>query len=164
MFRISSFLDPNFGPYSLPPEERLEVIRKIKSKLSGHSVVATPSKKTSSLIQARTNFYKSYKEDAPDKVYDDVDKAIASFTQFLADNDYDNALEFWRIHETKWPKLASMARKYLGVQATSASVERMFNISGHIFSAKRRRTSVKLFELLVFLKLNEHFLNFTAKI
>ena len=160
---MSTFLDPNFGPFSFPPEERLEVIRKIKSKLSGHSVVATPSKKTYERIQARANFYKSYKEDAPDKVYDDVDTAIASFTQFLADTDYDDALEFWRVHETKWLNLASLARKYLGVQATSASVERMFNISGHIFSAKRRRTSVKLFELLVFLKLNEHFLDLKIK-
>ena len=37
----------------------------------------------------------------------------------------------------------------------SASVERMFNFAGHIFSNKRRRTGVKLFENLVFLKLNE---------
>ncbi len=31
------------------------------------------------------------------------------------------------------------AMKYLGVQACSAAVERMFSISGHIFSLKRRR-------------------------
>jgi len=163
VFRISSFLDPNFGPYSLPPEERVEVIRKIKSKLSGQSIVATPSKKSSERLQARTQFYKNYKEPMADRVYDDIDCSIASYTQFILDTNYDDALEFWRIHETKWPQLASLARKYLGVQATSASVERMFNISGHIFSEKRRRTSVKLFEMLVFLKLNEHFLDFKIK-
>ena len=123
MFKISTFLDPNFGPYSFPLQERNDVIKRIKSKLS-----------------------------------DDLDTAIASYTQFVADTNYDDALAFWRIHESKWPNLAILAKKYLGVQATSASVERMFSISGHIFSNKRRRTSAKLFELLVFLKLNEHFL------
>ncbi len=45
--------------------------------------------------------------------------------------------------------------KVLGVPATSASVERMFSIAGHVFQAKRRRTSSKLFSALVYLKLNE---------
>jgi hypothetical protein len=163
VFKISTFLDPNFGPYSFPPEERLTVIRRIKTKLSGQSVVSTPSKaRTQAMedkINARTKFYKSYKECTHEIVYDDLDKTIASYTQFVADTNYDDALYFWKIHETKWPNLANLAKKYLGVQATSASVERMFNISGHIFSNKRRRSSVRLFELLVFLKLNEHFLS-----
>jgi hypothetical protein len=102
-------------------------------------------------------FYKQSKN-YPYKVYDDLDSAIASYTQFVSDTNYDDALYFWKVHESRWPNLANLAKKYLGVQATSASVERMFSISGHIFSTKRRRTSPKLFELLVFLKLNEHFL------
>jgi hypothetical protein len=44
------------------------------------------------------------------------------------------------------------------VPATSAPVERIFNLSGHIFSEKRRRLGMKLFERLVFLKLNEKYL------
>jgi len=49
-------------------------------------------------------------------------------------------------------------KKFLGVQASSAWVERMFSIAGHIFTNKRRRTGVKLFENLVFMKLNENYL------
>ena len=158
MFKISTFLDPNFGPYSFPLQERNDVIKRIKSKLSGQSLLATPSKQLSQTmldkVQTRTKFYKSYKEEEHSQIYDDLDTAIASYTQFVADTNYDDALAFWRIHESKWPNLAILAKKYLGVQATSASVERMFSISGHIFSNKRRRTSAKLFELLVFLKLN----------
>ena len=51
-----------------------------------------------------------------------------------------------------------LAKKFLGVQASSACVERMFSIAGHIFTNKRRRTGVKLFENLVFMKLNENYL------
>ena len=51
--------------------------------------------------------------------------------------------------------LAKLAQKYLGVPATSAAVERMFSISGHILNNKRRTTGVQLYEDLVFCKLNE---------
>ena len=43
----------------------------------------------------------------------------------------------------------------LGVPATSAAVERMFSLSGHILGPKRRTTGVQLYEDLVYLKLNE---------
>ncbi len=52
-----------------------------------------------------------------------------------------------------------MAKKYLGVQASSAGPERMFSIAGHIFSDKRRRLGVRVFSDLVVLKLNEKHLN-----
>jgi hypothetical protein len=48
-----------------------------------------------------------------------------------------------------------LAKKYLGVPASSASAERMFSISGHIFSSKRRRMGAKIFSELVYLKLND---------
>ena len=51
--------------------------------------------------------------------------------------------------------MAKLAQKYLGVPATSAAVERMFSISGHILNNKRRTTGVPLYEDLVFCKLNE---------
>ncbi len=44
------------------------------------------------------------------------------------------------------------------IPASSAAVERMFSICGHIFSIKRRRMSIKLFVTLVMLKLNEELL------
>ena len=50
----------------------------------------------------------------------------------------DNPLEWWKDNEEDFKWLAILAKKYLGVQASSAAVERMFSISGHIFSNKRR--------------------------
>ena len=64
---------------------------------------------------------------------------------------------FWRLHHKSpsFVNLAKLAQKYLGVPATSAAVERMFSISGHILNNKRRTTGVQLYEDLVFCKLNE---------
>jgi len=70
----------------------------------------------------------------------------------------EKPLSFWKFNENKYPLLAALAKKFLGVPASSASAERMFSIAGHIFSVKRRRMGIKLFERLVFLKLNEEFL------
>ena len=69
-----------------------------------------------------------------------------------------DTLTFWKANGDCLGDLAELARKYLGVQASSAGVERMFSIAGHIFSIKRRRMSSKLFSNLVFLKLNEKLL------
>ena len=66
-----------------------------------------------------------------------------------------NALQFWKTYESLFPQLADLAKKYLSVQASSAAVERMFSIAGHIFNPKRRRLSVEYFDTLVYLKLNE---------
>jgi hypothetical protein len=54
--------------------------------------------------------------------------------------------------------LSILAKKFLGVPASSAAVERMFNISGHILTNRRRKTGVELFQNLVYLKLNEELL------
>ena len=53
--------------------------------------------------------------------------------------------------------MARLAKKFLGVPASEAEVERMFNISGHIFNPERRSLDVDNYENLVFLKLNEQF-------
>jgi len=63
------------------------------------------------------------------------------------------ALNFWRNHELIFPSLALLAKKYLSVQASSAAVERMFSLAGHIFSLKRRRLGIKFFSRLLLLKL-----------
>ena len=55
-------------------------------------------------------------------------------------------------------ELAILAKKYLSMPASSASVERIFSISSHIFSVKQRRLHHKYFSELVFPKLNELFM------
>ena len=59
---------------------------------------------------------------------------------------------FWKAHEGKFKALAKIAKQFLEIPASSAAVERMFSISGHILSCKRTKMSIRLFCLLVFLK------------
>ena len=66
---------------------------------------------------------------------------------------------FWKSNQFRFLIIADLAKKYLGVQATSVVPERMFCIAGHIFAEKRRKLGVRTFSDLVVLKLNEKLLN-----
>ena len=88
----------------------------------------------------------------------EVDIMINTYlAKLVAGQQYD-ALDFWRENEKTFPILAKLAKKYLSVPASTANVERMFSISGHIFSLKRRKLGSHIFSCLVFLKLNEKLL------
>ena len=78
----------------------------------------------------------------------------------ISDENFESTdpLLFWKLNENRYKELSKLARKYLGVLASSAAVERMFSIAGHVFHTKRRRMGQLLFSALVFLKLNEDLL------
>lgn len=50
-----------------------------------------------------------------------------------------NILEWWRVHETNFPLLASMAKDFLCIQATSVSVERFFSKASLVLRKHRNR-------------------------
>jgi hypothetical protein len=80
------------------------------------------------------------------------------YLRTIKSSSFDCPLKFWKSNQYKFPLLAKLAKKYLGIPASSAAVERMFSIAGHIFSLKRRNMGKKIFCELVLLKLNERFL------
>ena len=57
-----------------------------------------------------------------------------------------DTLGFWKAHEGQLQKLANVAKKYLGILASQASVERVFSVSGNVFSVKRRSMSAGLLQ------------------
>ena len=98
-----------------------------------------------------------YNEDKTSET-DELDEMIEAYLRAAKSSEM-SALKFWKKYQSVFPSLSSLARKYLSVPASSAGVERMFSIAGHIFSLKRRKLGVVFFSDLVFLKLNENFFN-----
>ena len=92
-----------------------------------------------------------YEEEVVLESKDSIDTLIENYTKIIGETSYTDPLVFWKKYEFILPELAKLAKKYLSIQASSAAVERMFSISGHIFCHKRRRLSVRYFYLLVFL-------------
>ena len=59
-------------------------------------------------------------------------------------------LEWWRYHEHSYPKLSHVAKKYLGVVATSVPSEQLFSTAGNVVTAKRSALDPDNVEKLVF--------------
>lgn len=64
-------------------------------------------------------------------------------------------LAWWKTKEEIYPTLAPLARKYLAVQATSASSERLFSTAGNIVTVKRARLTDDNVENIAFLHFNQ---------
>lgn len=132
------------------------MIKATESNGSNAEVVATVvSKKTSDLLAKRQTNYIFYDSTNNEPEIDTENSMIDEFVRIASESKITDALKFWKLYGSHFPQLADLARKYLSVQASSAAVERMFSIAGHIFSPKRRRLAALYFMALVYLKLNE---------
>jgi hypothetical protein len=165
-FKLATYLDPLMGPLMFKSSERQAVVNILKRQIAiANPSLANNSDESSKTVELKSkiishNFIKYDNEAAniATIAFDTIDACIEKYNGLITSNSYEDTLLFWKVHESVLPLLAPLAKKFLGVPASSASVERMFNIAGHVYSNKRRRTGVKLFENLVYCKLNEAYL------
>lgn len=68
--------------------------------------------------------------------------------------DENFVFRFWKEKACQFPNLASLARHYLAIPATSVPSEQVFSLAGGIVTAKRARLKSKNTEMLVFCKRN----------
>ena len=89
-----------------------------------------------------------------------IEDELKYYIRFISEYNFECScpLLIWKINVNRFKELSKLAKKYLGVPASSAAVERMFSIAGHVFHTKRRKMGEILFKTLGFLKLNEDLL------
>ncbi len=63
-------------------------------------------------------------------------------------------LVWWRNHEQTFPTLSKLAKKYLGITASSVPSERIFSKAGELISQRRNRLKGKNVNILLFLHKN----------
>jgi hypothetical protein len=63
-------------------------------------------------------------------------------------------LRWWKANESRFPRLAKLARKWLAVPATSVPVERFFSQGGNIVTNKRTALSARHVAMLMFIGAN----------
>ncbi|CAG7826673.1 unnamed protein product, partial [Allacma fusca] len=76
----------------------------------------------------------------------------SEFEQYLEENllpSKDDILNFWRLKENQFPFLASAAKLYLAIPASSGSVERLFSELSAIGRSHRASICTSQFEMLV---------------
>ena len=66
-----------------------------------------------------------------------------------------NPLEWWKVNAYAYPILASLAKAYLCIPATSVPSERVFSMEADIVCAQRSPITPEHIDMLVFLKKNQ---------
>ena len=169
VFVFSTILDPSFGLKSFDNDMKVKVKSKItctlkleflkqQAKLNSKNPEDIQCLNVHKKIAERDDNYIFYGETENADDNDDIERQIDDYFRTIKSSSFDCPLKFWKSNQYKFPLLAKLAKKFLGIPASSASAERMFSIAGHIFSLKRRKMGMKIFCELVFLKLNENFL------
>ena len=159
VFVVSTFLDPNFGLSAFPTGEKAlvkSIIKRLCEACVESNSLSMSSSSSSVNNCKKKSKYIFHNDNTVVVVENEVDKSMNDYIRLTQESENEiEALLFWKINESIYPILAKLAKKYLSVQASSAAVERMFSICGHIFSLKRRRLCVKFYSDLVLLILNE---------
>ena len=169
VYLYSTFLDPVLGIKAFDSQMKTIVRNKLKTLLQVESIKQKAreilKEKNNNSVEANklvnkkaSDNYIFYEEPEGNYESDDINREIDEYCRTIRATSFKCPLEFWKSNHLKFPLLANLAKKYLGIPASSASVERMFNICGHIFSLRRRKMGIKIFCELVFLKLNEKLL------
>lgn len=66
----------------------------------------------------------------------------------------ESPLSWWKSNEAKYPTVASLAKSFLCIPATSTPSERLFSAAGNIISKKRASLKPKHVDMLTFLHYN----------
>lgn len=85
----------------------------------------------------------------PSTSYEECNKYIHA--PFSIEN---NVLEWWKLNEKYFPRLAKLARKFLAIPATSVPAERMFSAAGRLITKQRNRLGARKANMLLFLNKN----------
>jgi hypothetical protein len=77
---------------------------------------------------------------------DDVSQELRMYRAMAKAPFGSDVLSWWKDHMGTFPRLARVARQYLGIPASSATVERIFSRAGSAMTNKRNRLGNDGFE------------------
>ena len=69
-------------------------------------------------------------------------------------NRFRDPIAWWKKYDTRFPRLAALAHKYLSIQATSAPSERIFSLASRIIEDRRTRLDPSLAGQLLYVGCN----------
>ena len=83
-----------------------------------------------------------------------IEVELKSYLQTMQVDGETDPLDWWRLHQANFPRVARLAQKYLCIPATSAPSERAFSYGGNIVTCHRSLLKPETVDKLVFLANN----------
>ena len=82
----------------------------------------------------------------------EINEVTEYFKESTISNKDFNPLDYWKQNTYRFPILSILARRYLAIPATSASIERVFSIGSDIITKRRNRLLSNTVKQLILLK------------
>jgi hypothetical protein len=76
------------------------------------------------------------------------------FSDVIPEDDEINALKYWRINSARFPLLSKFAVEIYSCPATTAGIERVFSIAGHLIGTRATTMKDENFEKKLFCNVN----------
>ena len=139
---MAAELDPSFKLRWCADADKANILTMIRTETEEYRPTITNSHKTKnqSLEPPPTKKSKLFLFMEAEEEYS---SAMTSTTDeldiYLKDENYtknENSLNFWRSNESVHPLLSEVARKILGIPATSAPIEHVFSHGGNILGPR----------------------------
>ena len=173
---MASLLDPHYKTLDFveSEDEKKRIIQKLRNELNPNNSLPVESSSSTTLLTNNTEFslrshkeYRQYRQMKNKNLtqsnininIDEIDNYLAKPT--VLEN--VNPLEWWQVNIQLFPKLSKIARKYLGIPATSVSCKRLFSHANNIITTKRIRLDTDLAGKMLFLKRNLNSMEVFAK-
>ena len=166
---LAAALDPRFRKLSfLSKSEQDKLQRILLQKASNVDCTVTtddrgepPVKKRPSVLDRLLGEDKDIEED--DEAVSTLEE-IKMYFQERPIKRKEDPLFWWRGNASRFPHLAVLAQKYLGIPATSTPSERVFSVAGIVVDKRRCALTAEMINALVFLHKNSHLLGMTEEI
>ena len=148
----SSFLDPNFKlDWCQSPTEKESVRADVLSLLPETSA----TRDTASSPPRKRHHMLDFMQPTPAQENSSNREICEYINEGIV---FEDALDWWRRNQARFPNLAKLALRYLHIPASSAPVERLFSVAGKVFRPERTRMTDKHLETILFLYCNRKFL------
>lgn len=178
---IASLLDPRYKELDFVEleDDKNRIIQKLRDEFSNNfpnkspQVIEfpndsiTPTQDTESSLRS----HKEYRQRRQMKIKkvgrlnsgNNNSDELNNYLNMPAALEKENPLDWWRARAQIFPKLSQIARKYLGIPATSVSSERLFSHANNLITVKRTRLDTDLAGKMLFLKRNLNSMQVFAK-
>jgi hypothetical protein len=147
---LSSLLDPRHKKLMFFSSlQRRRTHEYLECQLDELPLILPDTEKTETPAKRRKLDFLDFGSPDHDSRQDEIQTYLAAKTDAEAD-----PLQWWKEHESDFPKLAIVAWRFLCVPATSVPSERIFSTAGILINKLRNRLSSVLVDKIIFLNKN----------